>query len=274
MIANMRVSGTSSGSPCGIGTHWVLPGWIHSLRTISAGSVYNATYSLTSSAFHNISWGPSNTIPSRLLLMTSHVRAWSAAEIRATWSCCSDPDITANMAHPPVQIIWIYFGRGESWRDDDDKGNAKGLSCCCRCCCVPNHGFCSYTIVSFTIARLPRITVSNPPTMYPHIRGPMLSENLGVTIQTPTFPRCICPISIPWGGDIWLFNKMSSHWFLFERCFEYSIETIKKIEWFGLKNETAGSGEVNPIRSRGTVTVVLWHPYMAITGDIDRYQIR
>jgi hypothetical protein len=102
----------------------------------------------------------------------------------------------------------------------------------------------------------------------------MRSKHGIVNIESAAFLGCVCPVSIPRGGDSGLFPKIGFEEFFLERCCKNSFDTLESVQWFGFKNETGNSSKIKPIRSRSALTVVLVHSNMVICMGTDGYQIR
>jgi len=171
-----------------------------------------------------------------------------------------------------VPIVCVNLGGGRSRGYNNNQRNPKRFCCCCCCSCVSNCRVCSGAVMAFAITRL--FGVARKPGVCSCIPSPMRSEHRIVTIESAAFPSCVCPISIPRGGDGCLLPKISFEGFFLEGCREYLFDTLKSVQRFGFENKARNSSMIKPIRSRSALTVVLVHSNMVIDEGIDGYQIR
>ena len=169
-----------------------------------------------------------------------------------------------------MPVLWVKLGGGRGQRYYNNQWNPQRLCCCC--CCVSNCRLCTYTVMSFTIARF--FEIAQKPGVCSHIPSPMQSKHGIVNIKYASFSGCVCLISIPGGGDSWLFSKISFERFFLKRCCEYSFNTLESIPRFGFKNKAGNAGKIKPFSSRSTMTVVLVHSNMVINKGIEGYRIR
>jgi hypothetical protein len=99
----------------------------------------------------------------------------------------------------------------------------------------------------------------------------MRSEHGIINIKSAAFSGCVCPISIPRGGDSGLFPKLVFEGFFLEDCYKYSFDTIEGVQRFGFKNKTRCTGEIKPIHLLDAGTVILLHSNMGIYAGTDGY---
>jgi hypothetical protein len=130
----------------------------------------------------------------------------------------------------------------------------------------------SYTVLPFKIAGFLWSTICEQTNMQSAILCPMLSRHWIVNIPTTAISSCICPKSIPSGGNIWLFPKISRQRFFLEGCSQYSFDTFDSVQRFRFKNQARYSCKVKPIYSRRTITIVFFHSNMVIGVGTDAYQ--
>jgi len=171
-----------------------------------------------------------------------------------------------------VPIICVNFRRGRSRGYNNNQRDPKRFCCCCWCCCASDCRMCSGAVMAFAIARL--FGVARKPGVCSCIQSPMRSKHRVVNLESAAFPSCVCPISIPRGGDRGLFPKIGFEGFFLEGGCEYLFDTLKSVQRFGFENKRRSSGKIKPIRSRDAPTVVLVHSNMVIDEGTDGYQIR
>jgi hypothetical protein len=117
------------------------------------------------------------------------------------------------------------------------------------------------------------IGIGGKPGVCSRIPSPMRSEHTIINIESASFSGCVCPITIPRGGDNRLFPKIRFKGFFIEDRCEYGFDSIESVQSSGFKNKTKDSCEIKPIRLGSTVTVVLVHSNMEICKGINGYQI-
>ena len=173
-----------------------------------------------------------------------------------------------------MQIIPIDFGRGRGQRYCNNQPNPKRFSCFCCCYCMSNRRLGSYTVMSFAIPGFLGITICKQTKMQSAILPPMLSKHGIVNFQTNAFSGCVYSISIPRGGNVWLFPTISLQWFFLKGCSQYSFDTFESVQRVRFKYKARNSGNIKLINSRSTITVVFLNLNIVISEGTDRYEIR
>jgi len=240
-------------------------GWLCTICTICADSIYLATHNSTSSHCVNLSCISWYLRPSAIVFRSMPINTQFSTDTRSTLSCCSVFDIVMNQ--PPLSelITYIHFRTDRCSGYYNNQQNSQGLRCCCCCCCRSLCQKGSDENLFLAIGR--QVAIGMEPGINTEVPSSVLPEHCIVNIPMTIFSGCMCRIWISSRRDSWLFAKVSLRMMFYEQCSKDCLDTVISIRWFRRTHQAGSATRVKPIGSRSTAIVELLHLSMVINVD-------
>jgi len=246
-------------------------GWSHTICTNTPDSVYGATPLITSCPLSRTAYLSEQLISIRFLLMIPPMMALWSADIIATRSCSSDPDIPTDQAHPPMPIVCVNLTGCWSRRINNDQRHWCRVCHGCCCWCVSFHWVRAQTVVSFPLTQF--LWMAGEPHVGAPVLGLAISKHRVIKFQDSCVSNCFWAIGILRGGNLQLFPEVSRQGEVVYLTIQQSFDITKSVQMFRFRPGRVSSGKLKPIPSGSTHTVGLSHLIMGIGVVTDRYHI-